>query len=64
MQYRDQEIRYDSDGEELEAEAQRQLNDGKQYRSKRSAKPSRRRPAKVPQPGCGISARRNRRWSW
>jgi hypothetical protein len=64
MQYRDQEIRYDSDSEEFESEVQRQQNEGKQYRTKRSAKPTRRRSAKGPQPGCGISARRNRRWSW
>jgi hypothetical protein len=65
MQYRDHEIRYDSDSEELETEALRQQNEGKQYRTKRSAKPSRRRAAKTPaQPGCGISARRNHRWSW
>jgi hypothetical protein len=64
MQYRDQEIRYDSDSEELEAEVERQQNDGKQYRTKRSAKPTRRRSAKSPQPGCGISARRNHRWTW
>ena len=64
MQYRDHEIRYDSDSEELEVEALRQQTDGKQYRSKRSAKPSRRRPSKASQPGCGISARRNHRWTW
>jgi hypothetical protein len=64
MQYRDQEIRYDSDSDEIEAEGQRKQNDGKQYRTKRSAKPSRRGPAKSSHPGCGISARRNRRWSW
>jgi hypothetical protein len=64
MQYRDHEIRYDSDSEEFE-EAQRQQNEGKQYRTKRSAKPSRRRASKSQnQPGCGISARRNHRWSW
>ena len=64
MKYRDPEIRYDSDSEELEAEALRQQSDGKQYRSKRSAKPSRRRVSKPSQPGCGISARRNRQWTW
>jgi hypothetical protein len=63
MQYRDQEVRYDSDSDELEAEVQRQ-SDGKQYRAKRSAKPSRRRPDKSNKPGCGISARRNHRWTW
>jgi hypothetical protein len=65
MQYRDHEIRYDSDSEDLETEALRKQNEGKQYRTKRSAKPSRRRSAKSPtQPGCGMAARRNHRWSW
>lgn len=64
MNYRDHEFRYDSDSDELETEALRQQNEGKQYRTKRSAKPSRRRVSKPAQPGCGISARRNRRWTW
>ena len=64
MSYRDHEFRYESDSDELETEALRQQNEGKQYRAKRSAKPSRRRVSKAPQPGCGISARRNRRWAW
>ena len=64
MKYRDHEIRYDSDSDELETEATREQSEGKNYRSKRSAKPSRRRVSKTTQPGCGISARRNHRWSW
>ena len=64
MQYRDQEFRYDSDSDVLEAELRRQQTDGKQYRSKRSSKPTRRRAPKVSHPGCGISGRRNRRWAW
>ena len=65
MQYRDHEIRYDSDSDELEAEILRSQKDGKQYRSKRSAKPSRRSTPKTSdRPGCGIAARRNHRWSW
>jgi hypothetical protein len=64
MQYRDQEIRYDSEGDEVDAEAIRQQTDGKQYRTKRSAKPSRNRKSKPAHPGFGIAGRRNRRWSW
>lgn len=65
MQYRDLEIRYDSDSDEMEAEVRRQENGGKQYRAKRSAKPTRRRANKSSnQPGCGMAARRNHRWSW
>jgi len=64
MKYRDHEIRYESESDDLEAEALRKQNEGKQYRAKRSAKPSRRRVTKASQPGCGISARRNHRWAW
>jgi hypothetical protein len=64
MQYRDQEFRYDSDSDALDADYVRQQNDGKQYRSKRSAKPTRRRTPKTSHPGCGIAGRRNRRWTW
>jgi len=64
MKYRDHEFRYDSDSDELEIETIRQQNDGKQYRAKRSAKPSRRRVPKTSHPGHGIGARRNHRWSW
>jgi hypothetical protein len=64
MQYRGQEIRYESEGDELETEFVRQQSEGKQYRSKRSAKPTRGRTPKASHPGHGISGRRNRRWSW
>jgi hypothetical protein len=64
MKYRDQEIRYDSEGDEVDAEAIRQQTDGKQYRTKRSAKPARNRKSKAAHPGFGIAGRRNRRWSW
>jgi hypothetical protein len=64
MQYRDTEIRYESEGDEFDAEAVRQQSDGKQYRTKRSAKPSRRRVTKTSHPGFGIAGRRNRRWTW
>lgn len=64
MQYREHEIRYDSDSDEMEADVRRQENDGKQYRTKRSAKPNRRRSSKSAKPGCGMGARRNHRWSW
>jgi hypothetical protein len=64
MKYRDHEIRYDSESEEFDAEQVRQQSDGKQYRAKRSAKPSRRRIAKPNHPGFGIAGRRNRRWAW
>ena len=40
MQYRDQEFRYESEGDELDTESVRQQTDGKQYRSKRSSKAS------------------------
>ncbi|MCI0331609.1 MAG: hypothetical protein L0228_00100 [Planctomycetes bacterium] len=64
MQYRDHEFRYDSDSDELETEALRQQTGGKQYRTKRSAKPTRRRVPKTAHPGHGIAGRRHRRWSW
>ena len=64
MQYRDHEFRYDSDSDELETEVVRQQIDGKQYRSKRSSKPSRRPAPKASHPGHGIGGRRNRRWAW
>ena len=64
MQYRDHEFRYDGENlGEPETESVRQLSDGKQYRQKRSARPKR-RSAKAAHPGCGIGARRNRRWTW
>lgn len=65
MQYRDQEFRYDAENLlELESDFVRQLSDGKQYRQKRSSRPKRRSAAKAAQPGCGMGARRNRRWTW
>lgn len=66
MQYRDSEIHYDSDSEKLEAELTRDAADGKQYRRKRSARATRKRTAKrsASNPGCGIGARRQRRWTW
>jgi hypothetical protein len=63
MQYRDLEFQYELYGEELGTEA-RQQSVGKQYRSKRSAKPPRRKTPKASHPGHGIGARRNHRWSW
>ena len=65
MQYREHELRYEADNEELETEFVRQQAAGKQYRRKRSIHATRRRSAKNgSHPGCGISARRNRRWTW
>lgn len=64
MHYRDHEFRYDSESDELETETLRQQNEGKQYRAKRSAKPSRRRVSKTSHPGYGIAGRRNHRWVW
>ncbi len=67
MQYRDHEFRYDSDSEEIDAEAIRDQKNGKQYRAKRSAKLSRRRgttKSSPSHPGCGMAGRRNRRWGW
>jgi hypothetical protein len=64
MKYRDQEFQYELYGEELETESVRQQSDGKQYRSKRSSKTSRRKTPKATHPGHGISGRRNHRWAW
>jgi hypothetical protein len=65
IQYRDHAFRYDSDVLlELESEFVRELSAGKQYRQKRSSTAKRRIAPKASNPGCGISARRNRRWSW
>lgn len=64
MQYRDAEFQYDSYGEEPEGESTRQHTEGKQYRSKRSAKTTRRKTPKAAHPGYGIAGRRNRRWAW
>jgi hypothetical protein len=64
MQYRDHEIRYESEGDEFDAETVKQQNESKQYKAKRSAKPTRRRISKASHPGFGMSGRRNRRWTW
>ncbi len=65
MQYRDHEFRYDADDLlEPDSEYVRQLSGGKQYRQKRSVQQKRRKSPKAVHPGCGMSARRNRRWSW
>jgi hypothetical protein len=65
MEYRDQEFRYDAERLfELESEFVRQHSEGKQYRQKRSTHPKRRKSPNATHPGCGMGARRNRRWDW
>ncbi len=65
MQYRDQEFRYDADdATDPDSEYTRQLSNRKQYSQKRTPRLKRRKSAKSSHPGCGISARRNHRWSW
>jgi hypothetical protein len=64
MQYRDHEFNYESESDEAGTRSSREQSAGKQYRSKRSAKPRRRRSTKASSPGLGISGRRNHRWSW
>jgi hypothetical protein len=65
MQYRGQEFSYDTDGSDYGCEARTQESSGdKQYRRKRSIKATRRRTKSPNQPGCGIGARRNNRWTW
>lgn len=66
MQYRDHELRYDADNDQLDAEFVRQQSAGKQYRRKRSICATRRRVSKAagPHPGPGIGGRRNHRWTW
>jgi hypothetical protein len=65
MRYRDHEIRYESENDNLEAEFVRQQSSGKQYRRKRSIRATRRSTkASVTKPGCGIGARRHHRWTW
>lgn len=64
MQYRDLEIQYEVDNEELGSEFARQQSAGKQYRTKKTAKLLRRKVPKASHPGHGISARRNRHWAW
>lgn len=65
MQYRDSELRYDSEADGLEIVAVRQNIDHTKYRRKRSIR-ARRRTTKSSgvQPGCGIGGRRNHRWVW
>jgi hypothetical protein len=63
MQYREPEFQYELYGEEL-GELARQQSAGKQYRSKRSAKPKRRKAPKAAHPGHGMAGRRNHRWAW
>jgi hypothetical protein len=64
MQYRDIEFQYELHGEELGTESTRQHSEGKQYRSKRSSKTSKRKTPKATHPGHGMAGRRNHRWSW
>jgi hypothetical protein len=66
MQYRDSELRYDSESDELDLQFTRQKVDGRQYRRKRSVNATRSHSTKSSgaRPDCGIGARRNRRWSW
>jgi hypothetical protein len=65
MQYREQDLRYDAENDNLEAEFVRRQAKGKQYRRKRSIRATRRRSkASASKPGCGIGARRHHRWSW
>lgn len=65
MQYRDLEFRYDGDDAlDPDSEYTRQLSTRKQYSQQRPPRMKRRKSAKSSHPGCGISARRNHRWSW
>ena len=66
MQYRDSEIRYDSDDENSDMTIARQETDGQLYRRKRWVRAKRKRPSKssAASPGCGIAARRQRRFIW
>lgn len=65
MEYRDHEFRYDADNvADADTEYDRKLSDGKQYRQDRSVRPKRRKAPKATHPGCGMGARRNRRWAW
>jgi hypothetical protein len=64
MQYRDHEFRYDAEqSSDVEPDV-RQDDDGKQYIQKRSVRPKRRRSPKASHPGCGMGARRGRKWGW
>ena len=65
MQYRGQEFQYDAENSEVDAETGRKPpSAGNQYRRKRSIQATRRRSKSANQPGCGIGARRNNRWTW
>jgi hypothetical protein len=65
MDYRDQEFRYDAEHLfELEKESIRRLSDVKQHRHKPSTRSKSRKSPKAAQPGCGMGARRNKRWTW
>jgi hypothetical protein len=65
MMYRDRELQYESEIDSLTTESVRQQVAGKQYIRKRSYHAKRRTSAKTANhPGCGLGARRNRRWSW
>lgn len=65
MQYRDSELRYESETDGLETTAVRQHVDHTKYRRKRAIR-ARRRTSKTADahPGCGIGGRRNHRWTW
>jgi hypothetical protein len=64
MSYRDHEFRYDAE-QTFEVESDiRQDGNGKQYIQKRSVRPKRRRSPKASHPGCGMGARRGRKWNW
>lgn len=67
MEYRGQEFQYELDNIESETDSIRQQDVSKTYRRKRSLQANRSRKSKASasnRPGCGIGARRNRRWSW
>jgi hypothetical protein len=64
MQSKDLDFEFGSENEQPSNEPTRQQSSDKQYRAKRSAKPSRRRVPKAAHPGYGMSGRRHRRWTW
>jgi hypothetical protein len=65
MEYRGQEFQYELENIDQETDAIRQQELAKTYRTKRSLNSNRRRKTKSPAaPGCGIGARRHRRWTW
>jgi hypothetical protein len=64
MQYRDHEFRYDAEQLlDIDSDYAKTAN-GKQYVQKRSVRPKRRRSPKASHPGCGMGARRGRKWAW